>query len=208
MLAAEITRVVLLADHDGEGVGLEGRRACRSAVPCRRTAGLDRTPSGRRRRLQRPGAEAGRVRRSVRWSRPQPNGSLRRSHSRSSLRRSAPSSARTGRSAFALRRRCFPRCRPTTAQIAIHRTYLAPDGSGKADVPKPRMMLGSVAGGAVRLGQVGEHGVVGLAEGHRDGAERHAGLPGAAGLGRAVVGQSGAGHTPARDHARRPARRP
>ena len=50
-------------------------------------------------------------------------------------------------------------------QIAIHRTYLAPDGSGKADVPKPRMMLGSVAGGAVRLGEVGEHGVVGLAEG-------------------------------------------
>ena len=38
-------------------------------------------------------------------------------------------------------------------QIAIHRTYLAPDGSGKADVPKPRMMLGSVAGGAVRLGR-------------------------------------------------------
>ena len=50
-------------------------------------------------------------------------------------------------------------------QIAIHRTYLAPDGSGKADVPKPRMMLGSVAGGAVRLGNVGEQGVVGLAEG-------------------------------------------
>ena len=50
-------------------------------------------------------------------------------------------------------------------QIAIHRTYLAPDGPGKADVPKPRMMLGSVAGGAVRLGAVGEHGVVGLGEG-------------------------------------------
>jgi hypothetical protein len=50
-------------------------------------------------------------------------------------------------------------------QIAIHRTYLAPDCSGKADVPKPRMMLGSVAGGAVRLGQLGEHGVIGLAEG-------------------------------------------
>jgi len=50
-------------------------------------------------------------------------------------------------------------------QIAIHRTYLAPDGSVKADVPKPRMMLGSVMGGAVRLGDVGEHGVVGLAEG-------------------------------------------
>ena len=38
-------------------------------------------------------------------------------------------------------------------RIAIHRTYLAPDGSGKADVPKPRMMLGSVAGGTVRLGR-------------------------------------------------------
>ena len=50
-------------------------------------------------------------------------------------------------------------------RIAIHRTYLAPDGSGKANVPKPRMMLGSIAGGAVRLGDVGEHGVVGLAEG-------------------------------------------
>jgi putative DNA primase/helicase len=50
-------------------------------------------------------------------------------------------------------------------QIAIHRTYLAPDGSGKAEVPKPRMMLGSVAGGVVRLGDIGQHGVVGLAEG-------------------------------------------
>jgi putative DNA primase/helicase len=50
-------------------------------------------------------------------------------------------------------------------RIAIHRTYLAPDGSGKADVPKPRMMLSSVAGGAVRLGDIGEDGVVGVAEG-------------------------------------------
>jgi len=50
-------------------------------------------------------------------------------------------------------------------RIAIHRTYLEPDGSGKADVPKSRMMLGSVAGGAVRLGAIGEHGVVGLGEG-------------------------------------------
>jgi putative DNA primase/helicase len=50
-------------------------------------------------------------------------------------------------------------------RIALHRTYLAPDGSGKADVPKPRMLLGSVAGGAVRLGAVGEHGVAGIAEG-------------------------------------------
>ena len=50
-------------------------------------------------------------------------------------------------------------------RIAIHRTYLAPDGSGKADVPKSRMMLGSVAGGAVRLGEIGTSGVVGLGEG-------------------------------------------
>ena len=77
-------------------------------------------------------------------------------------------------------------------QIAIHRTYLAPDGSGKADVPKPRMMLGSVAGGAVRLGAVGEHGVVGLGEGIET-AQHDAGVPGAAGLGGACLGQSGAG---------------
>jgi putative DNA primase/helicase len=50
-------------------------------------------------------------------------------------------------------------------RIAIHRTYLAPDGSGKAEVPKPRMMLGSVAGGAVRLAEVGTGSVVGLVEG-------------------------------------------
>jgi putative DNA primase/helicase len=50
-------------------------------------------------------------------------------------------------------------------RIAIHRTYLAPDGLGKADVPKSRMMLGPVAGGTVRLGTIGEHGVVGLGEG-------------------------------------------
>jgi putative DNA primase/helicase len=50
-------------------------------------------------------------------------------------------------------------------RIAIHRTYLAPDGSGKADVLKPRMMLGSIGGGAVRLGRPSEHGVIGISEG-------------------------------------------
>jgi hypothetical protein len=50
-------------------------------------------------------------------------------------------------------------------QIAIHRTYLAPDSPVKADVPKPRMMLGSVASGALRLGEIGASGVVGLGEG-------------------------------------------
>ena len=34
---------------------------------------------------------------------------------------------------------------------AIHRTFLRPDGSGKADVETPKMMLGSTAGASVRL---------------------------------------------------------
>ena len=49
--------------------------------------------------------------------------------------------------------------------VAIHRTYLAEDGSGKADLPKPRMMLGPVGGGAVRLAPVSDDGLVGIAEG-------------------------------------------
>ncbi len=36
--------------------------------------------------------------------------------------------------------------------IGIHRTFLAPDGSGKAPVPHPKMMLGPCAGGVARLG--------------------------------------------------------
>lgn len=35
--------------------------------------------------------------------------------------------------------------------FAVHRTYLRPDGSGKADVGRPKAMLGPVSGGAVRL---------------------------------------------------------
>lgn len=34
---------------------------------------------------------------------------------------------------------------------AVHRTYLTPDGSGKADIEPAKAMLGSTAGGAVRL---------------------------------------------------------
>lgn len=44
--------------------------------------------------------------------------------------------------------------------IGIHRTFLAPDGSAKADVPSPKMMLGPVAGGAVRLGPETAHLIV------------------------------------------------
>ncbi len=47
--------------------------------------------------------------------------------------------------------------------IAIHRTYLKLDGSGKAAVSTPKMALGSLQDGAVRLGRAGK--VLGLAEG-------------------------------------------
>lgn len=38
-------------------------------------------------------------------------------------------------------------------RLAVHRTYLRDDGSGKAALDPPRAMLGSCAGGAVRLTQ-------------------------------------------------------
>lgn len=41
---------------------------------------------------------------------------------------------------------------PDNAPVAVHRTYLAPDGSGKAPVEPDKMMLGGTAGGAVRIG--------------------------------------------------------
>jgi hypothetical protein len=49
--------------------------------------------------------------------------------------------------------------------VAIHRTYLRPDGTAKAEVPKPRKMLGRIAGGAVRLAAIGGDGVLGISEG-------------------------------------------
>lgn len=50
-------------------------------------------------------------------------------------------------------------------RIALHRTYLADEGSAKAPVHNPRKMLASVAGGAVRLANLTDDHVVGLAEG-------------------------------------------
>jgi hypothetical protein len=47
--------------------------------------------------------------------------------------------------------------------FALHRTYLLPDGSGKAQVDQPKAMLGNVSGGAVRL--VKEPGPLVVAEG-------------------------------------------
>jgi putative DNA primase/helicase len=47
--------------------------------------------------------------------------------------------------------------------IGVHRTYLASDGTGKADVEPAKMMLGSAKGGAIRLAPA-EHEVM-LCEG-------------------------------------------
>jgi len=46
-------------------------------------------------------------------------------------------------------------------RIAIHRTFLARDGSGKVPVSPQKMMLGPCRGGAVRLGEAGEALMVG-----------------------------------------------
>jgi phage/plasmid primase-like uncharacterized protein len=45
--------------------------------------------------------------------------------------------------------------------VAIHRTFLARDGHGKAPVEPQKMMLGPCRGGAVRLGQAGDVLMVG-----------------------------------------------
>jgi putative DNA primase/helicase len=40
--------------------------------------------------------------------------------------------------------------------IGVHRTYLRPDGSGKADIESAKAMLGQTAGGAMRLAPAAE----------------------------------------------------
>jgi putative DNA primase/helicase len=47
------------------------------------------------------------------------------------------------------------------APVAIHRTYLARDGSGKAPIEPQKMMLGPCRGGAVRLSEPGDTLMVG-----------------------------------------------
>jgi putative DNA primase/helicase len=51
--------------------------------------------------------------------------------------------------------------------VAIHATYLRPDGSGKADIPKreQKACFGPIAGGAVRLGTPRRDNWLGVAEG-------------------------------------------
>ncbi|MGG2007436.1 DUF7146 domain-containing protein [Novosphingobium resinovorum] len=49
--------------------------------------------------------------------------------------------------------------------VAIHRTFLTPDGRWKADMPEPKRMLGNPGTGAVRWGGIPTDGVLRLAEG-------------------------------------------
>ncbi|MCB2080988.1 MAG: toprim domain-containing protein [Novosphingobium sp.] len=49
----------------------------------------------------------------------------------------------------------------TAEVLAVHRTFLARDGHGKAPVDPPKMMLGPCRGGVVRLGEPGDVLMVG-----------------------------------------------
>lgn len=49
----------------------------------------------------------------------------------------------------------------TGEAVAVHRTFLARDGRGKAPVDPPKMMLGPCRGGVVRLGEPGDVLMVG-----------------------------------------------
>ncbi len=64
--------------------------------------------------------------------------------------------------------------------VAVHRTYLQEDGEAvrKADIPKPRMVLGRSGGGTVRLAPPGPHGVLGLCEGIETGLAAMLACPG------------------------------
>jgi len=67
--------------------------------------------------------------------------------------------------------------------VAVHRTYLQVDPADpgkvtKAAVPKPRMMLGKVAGGAVRLAPINPGAALGLCEGIETGLAAMASCPG------------------------------
>lgn len=51
----------------------------------------------------------------------------------------------------------------------IQRIFLRGDGLGKADMPKPKLSLGAVKGGAIRLGDLDGSGVLTICEGPEDG---------------------------------------
>lgn len=51
----------------------------------------------------------------------------------------------------------------------LQRIYLAYDGQGKADVPNPKLSLGQVKGGAIRLGDLDRSNTLTVCEGPEDG---------------------------------------
>jgi putative DNA primase/helicase len=57
-----------------------------------------------------------------------------------------------------------------TGVVAIHRTFLRPDGLGKADIDEPKRMLGHPGSGAVRWGGTPIDRTLRLAEGVEDAA--------------------------------------
>jgi len=52
--------------------------------------------------------------------------------------------------------------------VAVHRTWLKPDGTGKADLDPNKMTLGPSDGAAIRLAPIGPNGELGVAEGVED----------------------------------------
>lgn len=60
----------------------------------------------------------------------------------------------------------------------IQRIWLAPDGRGKAAVDKPKLSLGKVKGGAIRLGEPDDGGCLTVCEGPEDGLSLRAMLGG------------------------------
>lgn len=61
--------------------------------------------------------------------------------------------------------------------VAIHRTFLRRDGSGKADIQPAKASLGSISGGAIRLAEAGPELVVGEGIESTASAGRMLGLP-------------------------------
>lgn len=55
------------------------------------------------------------------------------------------------------------------AVTGIQRIFLRDDGMGKADMAKPKLSLGAVKGGAIRLGDLNSSGMVTVCEGPEDG---------------------------------------
>lgn len=55
------------------------------------------------------------------------------------------------------------------AVTGIQRIFLAQDGQGKADLPKPKLSLGAIKGGAIRMGDLDGSGCLTVCEGPEDG---------------------------------------